>query len=76
MSDVTIIQMGTCDVYWGSHGCDKDRGHLGRHVCRDEGGDECEAVDRNGVDESGFHWHLYGNDVPDPCEAPCGSPEA
>jgi hypothetical protein len=23
-----------CRTYWGSHGCQKRVGHLGRHVCR------------------------------------------
>lgn len=23
-----------CRVYWGSHGCDKERGHKGPHACR------------------------------------------
>jgi hypothetical protein len=22
-----------CRVYWGSHGCDLERGHTGEHVC-------------------------------------------
>jgi hypothetical protein len=22
-----------CRVYWGSHGCDLERGHDGQHVC-------------------------------------------
>jgi hypothetical protein len=24
----------TCRVFWGSHGCDKPRGHRGRHLCQ------------------------------------------
>lgn len=23
-----------CRVYWGSHGCRKQRGHLGKHLCQ------------------------------------------
>ncbi len=23
-----------CRVYWGSHGCDKVRGHGGEHICK------------------------------------------
>jgi hypothetical protein len=23
-----------CRVFWGSHGCRKQRGHLGRHLCQ------------------------------------------
>lgn len=22
-----------CRVYWGTHGCRKQRGHLGKHLC-------------------------------------------
>jgi hypothetical protein len=22
-----------CDVYWGSHGCERPRGHRGQHKC-------------------------------------------
>lgn len=25
--------MARCDVYWGSHGCDLERGHGGPHRC-------------------------------------------
>lgn len=26
-------QSDLCDTYWGSHGCFKQRGHEGHHVC-------------------------------------------
>ena len=26
--------MTLCNIYWGSHGCDLERGHVGLHVCR------------------------------------------
>ena len=25
--------MSVCETYWGSHGCDKPRGHKGPHIC-------------------------------------------
>jgi hypothetical protein len=25
--------MKYCEVYWGSHGCDRPRGHDGLHIC-------------------------------------------
>ncbi|MGW7001400.1 hypothetical protein ACWGCW_00885 [Streptomyces sp. NPDC054933] len=28
-----IDRKGPCRVYWGSHGCHKQRGHLGLHWC-------------------------------------------
>jgi hypothetical protein len=30
---VAVVVMGTCDVYWGSHGCTHDRGHEGACEC-------------------------------------------
>jgi hypothetical protein len=32
----------TCRVYWGSHGCDRPRGHDGPHAC-----DCCECEDHD-----------------------------
>jgi hypothetical protein len=52
-----------CDVFWGGHGCDRDRDHEGWHVCQDE--DEPHStVGPDGVDERGYQWTLYGNDAP------------
>jgi hypothetical protein len=28
-----ISRKGPCRVYWGSHGCNKQRGHIGLHYC-------------------------------------------
>jgi hypothetical protein len=28
-----IKRRGACRVYWGSHGCSKQRGHIGLHFC-------------------------------------------
>lgn len=28
-----LERKGTCRVFWGSHGCSKQRGHIGQHVC-------------------------------------------
>lgn len=32
---------GYCDTYWGSHGCDKSKGHKGDHEC-----DCCDCLNR------------------------------
>ena len=42
-----------CRIYWGSHGCDKQRGHHGKHVC-----------DCGGRPYYGFGTFFYGEDVP------------
>ncbi len=65
MSDVTVWNMGTCEVCWGSHGCGLDAGHDGDHACIEPGEDEpCCTVDQSGVDPSGFQWFLYGQHAP------------
>jgi hypothetical protein len=28
-----IAARGRCRVYWSTHGCSKQRGHVGRHYC-------------------------------------------
>ena len=28
-----LERKGDCRVYWGSHGCSKQRGHIGHHFC-------------------------------------------
>lgn len=57
--------MGSCDVFWGSHGCSLDTGHEGDHRCVDFGETEpCMAIGRDGKDASGFQWLLYGEDAP------------
>jgi hypothetical protein len=35
--------MEDCRVYWGSHGCERERGHEGFHLC-----DCCECEDHIG----------------------------
>jgi hypothetical protein len=30
---LTVSPDAICRVYWGSHGCDKLRGHAGPHIC-------------------------------------------
>lgn len=56
-------EMPTCDVYWGSHGCDLMQGHKGRHVCRrdpdpeDDSGICCYPYYR-------FGTFFYGDDAP------------
>lgn len=62
--------MGSCEVYWGSHGCSLGRLHDGDHTCLDLDDEnpgemiECCTVDRNGVDSSDFQWYLYGQHAP------------
>jgi hypothetical protein len=42
-----------CDVYWGSHGCYRKRGHRGSHVC------QC-----GGLPYRGSATNFYGDDAP------------
>jgi len=28
-----LERKGLCRVFWGSHGCSKQRGHIGQHIC-------------------------------------------
>ena len=54
-----------CRVYWGSHGCQLERGHDGPHRCC------CECVDHPDPDSGcngafpyyGPETHFYGEDV-------------
>lgn len=47
--------MADCDVYWGSHGCDLERGHAGDH--------RCGVGDPEGECSRPYGWSLYGHDV-------------
>lgn len=57
----------SCRVYWGSHGCERPRGHDGDHWC-----DCCECADHPDEDEGcvagppyyGPETRFYGEDVP------------
>lgn len=31
--ELRAVQAEPCRVYWGSHGCDRPRGHHGPHIC-------------------------------------------
>ena len=31
-----LHRKGMCDVFWGSHGCHKQRGHIGLHWCSND----------------------------------------
>jgi hypothetical protein len=33
MRKKALKRKGPCQVFWGSHGCAKQRGHIGQHVC-------------------------------------------
>lgn len=58
-----------CRTYWGSHGCDRRRGHRGSHVC-----DCCDCEDHDRDHEAegcvgrapyyGPDTSFYGEDVP------------
>ena len=28
-----LERKGVCQTFWGSHGCSKQRGHIGQHIC-------------------------------------------
>ena len=47
-----------CRVYWGTHACRKQRGHLGKHLCRP------------GCPYPGPDTHLWGEDVHYPFTEP------
>ena len=67
-----------CRVYWGSHGCNLERGHEGGHVCpccdcppgRHNGVDAPTLVDDDGVicvsrePYYGPETYFYGEDAP------------
>lgn len=54
-----------CDIFWGSHGCDKLLGHDGRHLCgacclRFEH-DHTGAPDGYGFDGCAGDWPYFGS---------------
>ena len=56
LADNEGMATNTCRVYWGSHGCELERGHAGHHEC-----DCCECPDHeatqgNAVDEDGDEY--------------------
>lgn len=43
-----------CPYNWGSHGCDGEAGHEGRHAC------PCgSTIDDHGVDDHGLQWDVW-----------------
>jgi hypothetical protein len=61
---VSVFDRTRCQVYWGSHGCHRSRGHGGNHECQDP--DEStphSVVNRRGLDKHGFRWTMYGDDI-------------
>lgn len=50
-----------CATFWGSHGCDRWRGHQGWHQCGPAGDERGphSMVDQNGRDQHGHQWKLY-----------------
>jgi hypothetical protein len=45
----------TCQTYWGSHGCYRQRSHPGLCVCG-VNGDECSAILKWGLDFTAILW--------------------
>lgn len=61
---MSIFDQDQCQVYWGSHGCSRPRGHDGDHWC--QGADESEphhTINAAGVAPNGYQWDMYGDDV-------------
>jgi hypothetical protein len=56
---MSIYEPHLCQTYWGSHGCRLPRDHDGSHRC-----DDHSEIDREGRDEGGFQWYMYGEDAP------------
>jgi hypothetical protein len=53
-----LAAKGPCRVYWSSHGCQKQRGHKGRHYCE------------NTCPRPGNEWFIFGEDIGlYPCKA-------
>lgn len=52
-----MVEFEYCRVYWGSHGCDLWRGHVGPHIC-------LTCWDEDG-DNEGYvgSWPYYGPDT-------------
>jgi hypothetical protein len=50
------MKVDECRVYWGSHGCDLERGHLGPHVCQT-------CWDSDDTDGYVGTWPYYGPDT-------------
>lgn len=59
-----LARSGPCRVYWGSHGCSKQRGHLGRHYC----GSCCYAPDPEQAIFYGEDWDGPVNRWCYPCQ--------
>lgn len=58
----------TCNVFWGSHGCDEDLDHRGQHKCNCcPGGKKHLKAHKNaspsdyGADECAGTWPYYGS---------------
>ena len=55
--------MESCRVYWGTHGCDLERGHDGPHLC------DCADIppEEGGVGKPPYYGpdtKFYGEDAP------------
>jgi hypothetical protein len=58
------MSTNTCDIFWGSHGCDLPEGHDGQHMC----GDDCTYNISNVAEHKALHDSAGPNDRhPDGC---------
>lgn len=61
---VGMVEIMKCRTYWGSHGCELNRGHDGPHYCGDEAGPCC-GLNLDGTvrywDDATFKW--YDTDI-------------
>jgi len=56
-----------CRVYWGTHGCDLERGHRGTHRClHDDWSSQTDEDEAPYEDSTGYGWMTwyYGEDAP------------
>ena len=51
------MQAESCRVYWGTHGCDRPRGHRGPHICN------CGQFPYGWEDPTNLWTGFYGEDV-------------
>ena len=71
-----VRKLGTCNTFWGSHGCDKEKGHVDAgdpiHVCgSDDGTAESLCSEHDGTCVRFWLWD--GDDIMslgDPIEYP------
>lgn len=60
VSDNGSMTTNTCRVFWGSHGCELERGHAGHHECDCCDCPNHEATQGHAVDEDGDEFLCVG----------------